>query len=41
MDRDFWAASLGDNRLSGLLSELCKPLKIATIQTGFIAFTDD
>ncbi len=22
MDRDFWAGSLGDNRLSGLVSEL-------------------
>jgi len=22
MDRDFWTASLGDNRLSGLLAEL-------------------
>lgn len=22
MEREFWAASLGDNRLSGLLSEL-------------------
>lgn len=22
MDRDFWAASLGDNRLSGLVAEL-------------------
>lgn len=22
MERDFWAASLGDNRLSGLLAEL-------------------
>lgn len=22
MDRDFWAASLGDNRISGLISEL-------------------
>lgn len=27
MDREFWTASLGDNRLSGLLSELWEAIE--------------
>ena len=27
MDRDFWAAQIGDNRLSGLLSEMWEAIE--------------